>query len=89
MFLDVSQAFDKFWHPGLLYKLKKILPPSYYLFLNSYLNERFSAVSLDAEIPNIFPIIAGVPQGAILFTTLYNIYTADQPMHPDTSVIEY
>ena len=24
-FLDVSQAFDKVWHPGLLFKIKKNL----------------------------------------------------------------
>jgi len=23
VFLDISQAFDKVWHPGLLYKIKK------------------------------------------------------------------
>lgn len=89
VFLDVSQAFDKVWHPGLLYKIKKILPPSYYLLLNSYLKERFFAVSSGAEILNISPILAGVPQGAVLSPTLFNIYTADQPTHPDTSVAEY
>jgi len=26
-FLDVSQAFDKVWHPGLLYKIKKKFSP--------------------------------------------------------------
>jgi hypothetical protein len=26
VFLDVSQAFDRVWHPGLLYKIKKHLP---------------------------------------------------------------
>jgi len=25
-FLDVSQAFDKVWHRGLLYKIKKFFP---------------------------------------------------------------
>jgi hypothetical protein len=89
VFLDVSQAFDKVWHPGLLYKLKKILPPSYYLLLKSYLNERSFAVSSGSEISNISPILAGVPQGAVLSPTLYNLYTADQPTHHDTSVAEY
>jgi hypothetical protein len=39
-FLDVSQAFDKVWHPGLLFKIKRILPSSYFNLLKSYLNER-------------------------------------------------
>ena len=32
-FLDVSQAFDKVWHPGLLYKLKRCLPLRYFPLL--------------------------------------------------------
>lgn len=40
-FLDVSQAFDRVWHAGLLFKLKHFLPPSYYLILKSYLEDRF------------------------------------------------
>lgn len=86
VFLDVSQAFDKVWHSELLYKLKNILPPSHYLLLKSYLNNCFFAVSSGPEISNISPILAGVPQGAVLSPTLYNIiYTA----HLDTSVAEY
>ncbi|KAL1129360.1 hypothetical protein AAG570_013887 [Ranatra chinensis] len=43
-FLDVEQAFDRVWHPGLLYKLKKILPSTYYLILQSYLKDRYSDI---------------------------------------------
>jgi hypothetical protein len=34
-FLDVNQAFDKVWHPGLLFKMKRISPSSYSNLLNS------------------------------------------------------
>ena len=40
IFLDIQQAFDKVWHEGLLYKLKKILPRTYYSILKSYLTKR-------------------------------------------------
>lgn len=30
-FLDISQAFDKVWHKGLLFKLKKLLPHPFYM----------------------------------------------------------
>ena len=39
VFLDVSQAFDRVWHPGLLYKIKKHLP-SLFPLLESYLSNR-------------------------------------------------
>ena len=29
VFLDISQAFDKVWHPGLLHMLKHFLPYTY------------------------------------------------------------
>jgi hypothetical protein len=38
-FLDLSQAFDKVWHPGLLFKIQRILPSRYFNLLKSYLNE--------------------------------------------------
>jgi len=37
VFLDISQAFDLIWHPGLLYKLKHKLTSNYYLLLKSTL----------------------------------------------------
>jgi hypothetical protein len=32
VFLDISQAFDKVWHDGLLYKIKHSLPSYFNLF---------------------------------------------------------
>ena len=40
VFLDISQAFDKVWHPGLLHKLKHFLPYSLFKILESYLSDR-------------------------------------------------
>ncbi|KAL1130204.1 hypothetical protein AAG570_013142 [Ranatra chinensis] len=42
--LAVAQAFDRVWQPGLLFKLKRILPSTYYLILQSYLTDRYSVV---------------------------------------------
>jgi hypothetical protein len=30
-FLDISHAFDKVWHTGLLYKLRLFIPLNYFL----------------------------------------------------------
>jgi hypothetical protein len=35
VFLDISQAFDKVWHTGRLYKLRQSLPLNYFLIIKS------------------------------------------------------
>lgn len=78
-FLDISQAFDKVWHTGLLYKLKQNLPYQYYNILKSYLEHRHFFVKHQDEETSLFPIYAGVPQGSVLGPVLYILYTADIP----------
>lgn len=85
-FLDISQAFDRVWHTGLLYKIKKFLPHSYYLLLESYLTDRYFQVIQEGTCSSIYSIDAGVPQGSVLGPTLYQIYTADLPCEDDEQV---
>jgi len=89
VFLDISQTFDKVWHPGLLFKLKSFLPSSYYLFFKSYFSERHSLVRSGTEHSSISSTLAGVPQGAVASPTLFNLYSADQPTNPNTQIAEY
>ena len=42
VFLDISKAFDKVWHKGLLYKLKSLaISEELYNLLENYLSGRF------------------------------------------------
>jgi len=66
VFLDISQAFDRIWHPGLLFKLKHALTSNYYLLLQSYLADRNFAVRHNNILSDRHPIKAGVPQGSVL-----------------------
>ena len=66
VFLDVASAFDRVWHEGLLYKLKKHLPDTYYLLIYSFLKDRHLKVKEGNQYSDLVPISAGVPQGAIL-----------------------
>jgi hypothetical protein len=77
VFLDVSQAFDRVWHSGLLYKTKQFLPPPYFLLLKSYLSGRQVQVRVGNEKSELQPIKAGVPQGSVLCPTLYILFTSD------------
>jgi len=36
-FLDIQQAFDKVWHPGLLYKAESLLTPQLFQLVKSFL----------------------------------------------------
>jgi hypothetical protein len=83
-FLDISEAFDKVWHTGLLYKLRKSLPHNYYLILKSYLHGRHFNVNVAQQYTELFPVKTGVSQGSVIKedshwlhpTTTYNRYVA-------------
>lgn len=89
VFLDVSAAFDRVWHAGLLYKLKKVLSDSYFRLLSSFLHGRYFKVRQGQSYSVLSNIQAGVPQGAILSPTLYNVFTSDIPTTVDTLIATY
>jgi hypothetical protein len=70
-FLDITQAFDKVWHDGLLFKIIKTIPLNYFLILKSYLQERYFVVRHDEAQTSLHEIHSGVPQGSVLGPMLY------------------
>jgi hypothetical protein len=88
VFIDIAQAFDRVWLEGLLYKLR-FLPYSYYLILQSFLQDRYFSVIQGSSQSLCFPILAGVPQGSVLAPLLFNIYTSDIPTSPTTLLASY
>jgi hypothetical protein len=88
-FLDVQQAFDRVWHKGLLCKIKKFVPHSFYLLMDSYLSDRRFQVKVRDTRSSIYSCQAGVPQGSVLGPVLYNIYTSDLPQSSNVSVATF
>lgn len=88
--LDVSKAFDKVWHEGLLYKLAMSpLPPAAVHLLRSYLRGRSFQISVDGALSTERAVEAGVPQGSVLGPTLYLVYTNDMPTAPGVTLSLY
>ena len=78
VFCDISKAFDRVWHTGLLYKLRAAGITGYVLqWFKNYHSDRKQRVVL----PGIFSawnfIKAGVPQGSILSPLLFLVYIND------------
>jgi hypothetical protein len=70
-FLDISQAFDEVWHPGLLFKIKRILPSSSFNQPKSYINERQFETEINRETSTRFHIH---PKGAFLLLFSMSIH---------------
>ena len=67
MFLDLSKAFDRVWHDGLLFKSKqKGVSENLFQLITSFLSGRFQRVLLNGQTSYWETILVGIPQGSIL-----------------------
>ena len=73
--LDISKAFERVWHAGLLHKLRSCgIPGQIFSLISSFLSDRRLCVVLDEKSSQEYPVNAAVLQESILGPTLFLLY---------------
>ena len=81
-FCDISKAFDRVWHKGLIEKLKSYgLSESLVKWFQDYISNRKQIVFINNSESRIGLLKAGVPHGSVLGPLLFLIYINDISDH--------
>ena len=78
VYLDISKAFDRLWHEGLIFKLRQYGVTGQLLSLIcNFLADRKQRTVLNGKASDWGKISAGVPQGSILGPLSFLVYIND------------
>ena len=75
VYLDISKAFDRVWHDGLMYKLKHCdVSGQLLVLIQSFVKDRKQQTVLNGKNSNWGDISAGVPQCSNLGPLFFFVY---------------
>ena len=75
IFFDISKAFDRVWHAGVIYKLILFKVPNYLSrFIRNFLSNRKGKVTLNDVLSFIIGMCCGIPQGSVLGPLLFLVF---------------
>ena len=78
VFIDLTNAFDKVWKEGLLFKfLQTNVCGQMYWWIHSYLFQRSAQVKLEGQTNTLMKIREGVSQGTVVSPTLFIVFIDD------------
>ena len=79
VFCDISKAFDRVWHRGLIHKLEKKygIKGDIFMWIKSYLASMKQRVFINGVLSDELPLNADVPQGLVFGPLLFLIYIND------------
>ena len=88
--LDISKAFDRVCHAGLLHKTKSYgISGQIFGLISSFLSNRQLQVVLEGKSSQEYPVNAGVPQSSILGQALFVLYINDLPDEVICDIVIY
>ena len=90
VFLDMSKAFDKVWHTGLIFKLKQNgMDGKLLSLIGIYLSDGKQRVVINGSVSSWGAIQAGVPQGSVTLLFLIYIIHLEEGINSFTAASRY
>ena len=87
---DISKAFDRVWHKGLLAKLLLFdLHHTLIKWISSFLSDRSIAIRVDGYLSNPHSINSGVPQCSVISPVLFILFIDDLLSSTSSSIFSF